>query len=844
MNLSDAVSHLYHFCYTLSPDPYSERAPLFFFKDHSPGSDSKTVSAKVVLPCSVDISVREAHSREMWATEKNAKRDVAFEAYVALYNAGLIDDHLLPIGRADQKEEESYAAVEKRSNIVEASEQIDIWPSMAEAWSEVTELHQTLIILRDGDQTVVEMLMLLPMPLPDANDFSLYWDSNTIFKVIAEPLKLTCPYTSFAVARQFTRSMLQLVFWNRMEQDRDDFTALYKPFGFESQKISGWNARHSTFDQQGKLDEIFRIENLYDIGLIRDLSHDGTPYIFHEAKTATYESALEVGVVDANQDKKSSYQLLLVRRFPKRADFLHEIAESDEKPKRGSGKQWLLAETCELDSLPMKCALFSSFIPSILHVVQKVIVVDQLCNTLLGPLQIKDRTQVATAISASSAREPNDYQRLEFLGDSILKLSTSLTLMAGNLKYHEGILSNMKDHIVSNSSLSSAAIKVGLDRFILTKAFTGSKWRPLYNSDFLGEKLAKRRDMSTKTLADVVESLIGVATLEGGLSKALDCLQIFLPHVPWPTASEADKILYQVYDRPTAESAYLRQLQCLLSYTFNCKTLLIEAITHPSHSGPNPSAPYERLEFLGDSVLDDIVTMRAFNHDPPIPTHRLHLVRSVLVNANFLGYLCIRSSMAVHRTEVNSADPKNISTYDTEVPLALWQAMRHSAPGIASAQQACLSRYNTVKGAISDAITTGMHYPWTLLARLEPPKFFSDIVESILGAIWIDSHGSISTCTAFLDRLGLVPYLMQIMENSDIALLHPKEELGRLADQDKVQYVVSTEEEKTGGKRLTCSVILGERNVVAVRLVRFCSQINFLCCNFQFLDFLRRSEGL
>ena len=46
---------------------------------------------------------------------------------------------------------------------------------------------------------------------------------------------------------------------------------------------------------------------------------------------------------------------------------------------------------------------------------------------------------MASAISASSAREPTDYQRLETLGDSVLKFMTSLTLMAEHLKYHEGI---------------------------------------------------------------------------------------------------------------------------------------------------------------------------------------------------------------------------------------------------------------------------------------------------------------------------------------------------------------------------------------------------------------------
>ena len=77
------------------------------------------------------------------------------------------------------------------------------------------------------------------------------------------------------------------------------------------------------------------------------------------------------------------------------------------------------------------------------------------------------------------------------------------------------------------------------------------------------------------------------------------------------------------------------------------------------------------------------------------------------------------------------------------------------------------------------ALTTGDSYPWTLLARLDPPKPFSDLIESIIAAIWIDSHGSLAACSAFLERLGLLSYLHRVLERGDVALLHPKEELGK-----------------------------------------------------------------
>lgn len=51
----------------------------------------------------------------------------------------------------------------------------------------------------------------------------------------------------------------------------------------------------------------------------------------------------------------------------------------------------------------------------------------------------------------------------------------------------------------------------------------------------------------------------------------------------------------------------------------------------------------------------------------------------------------------------------------------------------------------------------------------------------------------------------------------NIALLHPKEELGILADVEKVKYVVKkVEEVEQGGGRLSCGVWVGKREIVKV----------------------------
>jgi hypothetical protein len=73
------------------------------------------------------------------------------------------------------------------------------------------------------------------------------------------------------------------------------------------------------------------------------------------------------------------------------------------------------------------------------------------------------------------------------------------------ISWGAGYLSAKKDRLVSNSRLSRAAIEAGLDCFIITKPFSGHKWRPIYIEDMLEVSADTKRQVSTKVLADVVE---------------------------------------------------------------------------------------------------------------------------------------------------------------------------------------------------------------------------------------------------------------------------------------------------------------------------------------------------
>ncbi|HEY9203018.1 MAG TPA: ribonuclease III domain-containing protein, partial [Sulfurimonas sp.] len=76
-------------------------------------------------------------------------------------------------------------------------------------------------------------------------------------------------------------------------------------------------------------------------------------------------------------------------------------------------------------------------------------------------------------------------------------------------------------------------------------------------------------------------------------------------------------------------SKSIEALQKTLGYKFKNEKLIIEALTHKSHKQPYDN---ERLEFLGDAVLDLIVGEYLFFKFPKSDEGNLSKIRAALVN--------------------------------------------------------------------------------------------------------------------------------------------------------------------------------------------------------------------
>jgi len=82
----------------------------------------------------------------------------------------------------------------------------------------------------------------------------------------------------------------------------------------------------------------------------------------------------------------------------------------------------------------------------------------------------------------------------------------------------------------------------------------------------------------------------------------------------------------------------LKRAQEIVGYSFSDEDLLLSAITHPSATEGKPiKFSYERLEFLGDSILGAIVASTAFDRFPELDEGGLTRIKVALVSGSSLS---------------------------------------------------------------------------------------------------------------------------------------------------------------------------------------------------------------
>jgi ribonuclease-3 len=97
-----------------------------------------------------------------------------------------------------------------------------------------------------------------------------------------------------------------------------------------------------------------------------------------------------------------------------------------------------------------------------------------------------------------------------------------------------------------------------------------------------------------------------------------------------------------VFAKLFGRKTLLSELQRRIGYTFSDTSLLVESLAHRSYvkTAVNPESPsFERLEFLGDSVLGMLVAEQLFLMYPDKPEGELTKLKASLVNEQALSMI-------------------------------------------------------------------------------------------------------------------------------------------------------------------------------------------------------------
>ncbi|MFC1559664.1 ribonuclease III [Candidatus Margulisiibacteriota bacterium] len=125
-----------------------------------------------------------------------------------------------------------------------------------------------------------------------------------------------------------------------------------------------------------------------------------------------------------------------------------------------------------------------------------------------------------------SREKISDNERLEFLGDAVLKLVVSEYLFHKFPERQEGDLTKIRASVISDVTLASVAQRMGIGSFILLGA---------------NEKRTGGADRKSN-LANSFEALLGAVYLDGGIGKSREMVLRFL-------TGEIDKVSKEGYIR-------------------------------------------------------------------------------------------------------------------------------------------------------------------------------------------------------------------------------------------------------------------------------------------------------
>ncbi|KAM7275444.1 hypothetical protein ACFE04_017310 [Oxalis oulophora] len=196
----------------------------------------------------------------------------------------------------------------------------------------------------------------------------------------------------------------------------------------------------------------------------------------------------------------------------------------------------------------------------------------------------------------------------------------------------------------------------------------------------------------------------------------------------------------------------LEQVERILGYKFNDKNLLQQAFTDSSYGSTSSdnNLSYERLEFVGDSVLNLAIVNELYSTYPNLAPGGLTELRAANVDTEKLARVSMK--------------------------LGLHKYLRHK-------KRLLQEQIRTFESAI-------LEYPLHSKGLVEAPKALADLTEAVIGAVYIDCNNNLDNVWQVFKRL-LEPII-----TLETLTRHPVTELYEFCQKNnfKVKFVDNWEE--------------------------------------------------
>ncbi|XP_023297775.2 endoribonuclease dcr-1 [Lucilia cuprina] len=267
-----------------------------------------------------------------------------------------------------------------------------------------------------------------------------------------------------------------------------------------------------------------------------------------------------------------------------------------------------------------------------------------------------------------------------------------------------------------------------------------------------------------KIVADTLEALLGVCVKNYGIHRSFRMLEFF-----GICKGESQSSLVNLLDLKLCGSqlraniskkeidGFLGEYKYLernLGYTFRDRAYLLQALTHPSYPTNRLTGCYQELEFIGDAIIDMLITCYIFERHQNMNPGKMTDLRMALVNNITLGCICVRHKFHLFLLSENSALFEAIKTFadfqesqNYRVTDQVRILMEENNDSINPFNDILNDSNNEEDNSENDDedMERTEHSEWphekkayNLAKNVDVPKALGDIVEALIAAVYLD----------------------------------------------------------------------------------------------------------